>query len=119
LRLRRFHLVAHGASLSPLEGGALLQGNRLLVGTARCLRLIPVQEVAQFHQRLDLARIGLLPVERRDDRGRLRRPRRISLENLEHLALQLVQCCPAIGVARQAGQHVRDAPTASEPEGQA
>jgi hypothetical protein len=39
--------------------------DRLLIGGARCLRLIPVQEVAQFYQRLDVARIGSLPVERR------------------------------------------------------
>lgn len=90
--------------------------DRLLIGGARCLRLIPVQEVAQFYQRLDVARIGSLPVERRDDRGCLRCPRWICLESLEHLVFQFVQCGPAIGAARRAGQHVRDALAATKPE---
>lgn len=101
------------------QRGQVTGVGRLPVRRARRLRLVPVQEIAQLNQCPDVARVSSLTVKRRDHRRCLPCCRRVSLESLGGLTLQLGEGLPVLRVARQPGQRARPAVAVLKPEDQA
>ena len=87
--------------------------NRLLIGVPRCLRVVPVQQVAQVNQRLRPAGRCLAPVEPGDHPRGLRGPVRIGLENLISPGCKAGQQLLTARILDKPGDQPRDVPASS------